>query len=103
MREGGKKNWKRSIAAGVLGTVLFAGVSLGVEARMQTERSGAKRSNATSTSTSTSRGRVVEFKPEGTDSWLCTYVSPFFCDVVPTVTNSAAPAPGTAMEQRGRR
>jgi hypothetical protein len=101
MRESGKKNWKRSIAAGVLGTVLFAGVSLGVEARMQTERSGAKRSN--STSTSTSRGRVVEFKPEGTDSWLCTYVSPFFCDVVPTVTNSAAPAPGTAMEQRGRR
>jgi len=95
MREGGKK-WKRSIAAGVLGTVLLAGVTLGAEARMQTERPIAKRS------TSVERGRVVEFKPESTDSWLCTYVSPFFCDYVPTVS-AAAPAPGTAMAQRGRR
>ena len=100
MRESGK-SWKRSIAAGVLGTVLFAGVSLGVEARMQTERPGAKRTSSTP-STSTSRGRVVEFKPEGTDSWLCTYVSPFFCDVVPTASNTAA-TPGTAMAERGRR
>ncbi len=99
MRQSGK-TWKRSIAAGVLGTVLFAGVTLGAEARMQTERPGARR--ATATATATTRGRVVEFKPEGTDSFLCTYVSPFFCDYVPTVTSSA-PAPGTAMAQRGRR
>ena len=99
MRESGKK-WKRSIAAGVLGTVLFAGVTLGAEARMQTERAGARR--ATATANTSTRGRVVEFKPEGTDSWLCTYVSPFFCDYVPTVS-AAAPAPGTAMAQRGRR
>ena len=98
MRESGK-NWKRSIAAGVLGTVLFASVSLGVEARMQTERPGARRATANA---STSRGRVVEFKPEGTDSWLCAYVSPFFCDVVPTASSTAA-TPGTAMAQRGRR
>jgi hypothetical protein len=97
MRESGKK-WKRSIAAGVLGTVLFAGVTLGAENRMQTERPGARRSTATAST----RGRVVEFKPEGTDSWLCTYVSPFFCDYVPTAS-AAAPAPGTAMAQRGRR
>jgi len=95
MRESGKK-WKRSIAAGVLGTVLLAGVTFGAEARMQTERPIAKRS------ATVERGRVVGFKPEGTDSWLCTYVSPFFCDYVPTVTSSA-PAPGTAMAQRGRR
>ena len=98
MRESGKR-WKRSIAAGVLGTVLFAGVTLGAETRMQTERAGARRATANATT----RGRVVEFKPEGTDSWLCTYVSPFFCDVVPTASNTAAPAPGTAMAQRGRR
>jgi len=95
IRESGKK-WKRSLAVGVLGTVLFAGVTLGSETRMQTERPVAKRS------TSAPRGRVVEFKPEGTDSWLCTYVSPFFCDYVPTVSSSA-PQPGTAMAQRGRR
>jgi hypothetical protein len=95
MRESGKK-WRRSIAAGVLGTVLLAGVTLGSELRMQTERPIAKRS------TSVERGRVVGFKPEGTDSWLCTYVSPFFCDYVPTVS-STTPQPGTAMAQRGRR
>jgi hypothetical protein len=95
MRESGKK-WKRSIAAGMLGTVLLAGVTLGAELRMQTERPIAKRS------AQAERGRVVAFKPEGTDSFLCTYVSPFFCDYVPTVTSSTA-APGTAMAQRGRR
>jgi hypothetical protein len=99
MRESGKK-WKRSITAGLLGTVLFAGVTLGAEVRMQTERSAAKRS--TVSAPSSTRGRVVEFKPQGTDSWLCTYVSPFFCDYVPTVS-ATAPAPGTAMAQRGRR
>ena len=95
MRESGKK-WKRSIAAGVLGTVLLAGVTLGAEARMQTERPIAKRSAPAA------RGKVVVFKPEGTDSWLCAYVSPFFCDYVPTVS-STTPQPGTAMAQRGRR
>jgi hypothetical protein len=95
MRESGKK-WKRSIAAGVLGTVLLAGVTLGAETRMQTERPIAKRSIPAE------RGKVVGFKPEGTDSWLCTYVSPFFCGYVPTVSSST-PQPGTAMAQRGRR
>ena len=98
MRESGKK-WKRSLAAGVLGTVLIAGVTLGAESRMQTERPVAKRS---ATTTGTARGRVVEFKPEGTDSFLCLYVSPFFCDVAPTAAPAASPAIGSAMEQRGR-
>jgi hypothetical protein len=101
MRESGKK-WKRSIAAGALGTLILASVTLGAEARMQTERTGAKRTATAGTTTTTARGRVVEFKPEGTDSFLCTYVSPFFCDYVPTVTSSA-PTPGTAMAERGRR
>jgi hypothetical protein len=99
MSESGKK-WKRSIAAGVLGSVLLAGAALGAEARMQTERANAKRT--TTNAASTTRARVVEFKPEGTDSWLCINVSPFFCDYVPTVTSSA-PTPGTAMAERGRR
>jgi len=92
--EGGKK-WKGGLTAGVLGSVLFAGVALGTEARMQTLRPIATRSAAVP------HGRVVEFKAEHTDSWLCTYVSPFFCDYVPTVTS--APQPGTATVQRGRR
>jgi len=93
MRFSGK--WKGTLAAGVFGSILFAGVALGTEARMQTQRPVARRSAAAQ------QGRVVAFKPERTDSWLCTYVSPFFCDMVPTVTSS--PAPGTATIQRGRR
>lgn len=100
MRESGGQ-WKRSIASGILATVLCAGVTLGVENRMTTERPSATRAKS-STSVAPSRGRVVEFKPEGTDSWLCTYVSPFFCDAAPTISTSAA-TPGTAMAERGRR
>ena len=94
MRKSGKK-WKRSIAAALLGATLFTGIALGAEARMQTQRPVATRS------ASVQRGRVVGFKPEGTDSWLCQYVSPFFCEYVPTVT--AAPQPSAATTQRGRR
>ena len=92
MRSSGK--WKATLAAGVFGSILCAGTALGTEARMQTQRSVARRSAAV-------QGRVVAFKPERTDSWLCTYVSPFFCDMVPTVSSSSAP--GTATVQRGRR
>jgi hypothetical protein len=92
--ESGKK-WKAALTAGVLGSVLFAGVAFGTEARMKTQRPVATRS------ASVPHGRVVAFKPESTDSWLCTYVSPFFCDVVPTVTSD--PQPGTVTVQRGRR
>jgi hypothetical protein len=89
------KTWKAALTAGVLGSVLFAGVAFGTDARMQTQRPVATRSAAVP------HGRVVGFKPERTDSWLCTYVSPFFCGYVPTVTS--APQPGTATVQRGRR
>ena len=89
------RKWKGALTAGVLGSVLFAGGAFGVEARMQTERPVTTRSAAVP------HGRVVEFKAERTDSWLCAYVSPFFCDYVPTATS--APQPGTATVQRGRR
>jgi len=92
MRSSGK--WKATLAAGVFGSILCAGTALGTEARMQTQRPVARRSAAV-------QGRVVAFKPERTDSWLCTYVSPCFCDMVPTVSSSSAP--GTATVQRGRR
>jgi hypothetical protein len=95
MSSGSGKKWKAALTAGVLGSVLFAGVAFGTEARMQTQRPVATRSAAVP------HGRVVEFKPEHTDSWLCTYVSPFFCDYVPTVTS--APQPSAVIVQRGRR
>ena len=47
------------------------------------------------------RGRVVEFKTDRTDSWLCENVSPFFCPAIPTVV--AAPASASQSTRRGRR
>ena len=94
LESGKKKKWKAALTAGVLGSVLFAGGAFGIEARMQTQLPVATRSAAVT------HGRVVGFKPERTDSWLCTYVSPFFCSYVPTVTST--PQPGTATVLRGR-
>ena len=85
--------WKRSVAAGVLGTVLFAGVSFGAETRLQSQRGVTNARPAQA-----ERSRVVEFKTERTDSWLCENVSPFFCTYVPTVAASQA----ATSRQRGR-
>jgi hypothetical protein len=87
--------WKRSIAAGVLGSTLFAGAAFAAENRMEAQRrvTNARPAQA-------ERGRVVDFKPERTDSWLCENVSPFFCTYVPSVASSQ-PAT-TSTRQRGR-
>ncbi len=87
---------KRSMAAGVLGSLLLAGVAFGSESRMQSQRrvSNARPAQA-------ERGRVVEFKSERTDSWLCENVSPFFCTYVPSVASSQSAAPSSS-RQRGR-
>jgi hypothetical protein len=86
--------WKRSIAAGVLGSILFAGAAYGAENRMEAQRRVANARPAQA-----ERGRVVDFKPERTDSWLCENVSPFFCTYVPSV---AASQPAASSRQRGR-
>ncbi len=95
MKPSGK--WKRSLAAGLLGAVLFASVASGAESRMQAQRVVSNRP-----ATPDQPARVVEFKTERTDSWLCEYVSPFFCSVVPTVIAAPQPGPSTT-RQRGRR
>ena len=92
MRTNGTR-WKRAVAAGLLGSALFAGVGLAAETRMKAERRTMSRPQ-------TERARVVGFKTESTDSWLCENVSPFFCPQVPTV--QASPQPSSA-RQRGRR
>ena len=86
--------WKRSIAAGVLGSFLFAGAAFGAENRMEAQRRVSNPRPAQA-----ERGRVVDFKPERTDSWLCENVSPFFCAYVPSV---AASQPAASSRQRGR-
>ena len=88
--------FKRTLAAGLIGSALFAGTAFGAVDRMTTEKSTASR-RAT-----TQAPRRVDFKTEQTDSWLCTYVSPFFCSSIPSVI--ATPQPGaTTTSRRGRR
>jgi hypothetical protein len=94
MQSSGK--WKRTLATGLISSALFAGATFGAENRMQAQRSTGIRRVAVESP------RIVSFKPERTDSWLCEYVSPFFCSTIPTVV--ATPQPGPAsLKQRGRR
>ena len=85
----------RTLAVGLMGSALFAGAAFGADGRMTAQRSNANRRV-------TSEGpRVVAFKADRTDSWLCENVSPFFCSSIPTVVSTpqgAAPSRG-----RGRR
>ncbi|MEO8347604.1 MAG: hypothetical protein ABI610_01730 [Acidobacteriota bacterium] len=89
------KRWRQSMAAGILGSFLLAGAAFGAESRMAAQR------RATSVRPAQAeRSRVVDFKPERTDSWLCENVSPFFCAYVPTV--AASQPATTSTRQRGR-
>jgi hypothetical protein len=86
---------RTTLAAGLISSAFLAGTAYGAENRMAAERSLAR-------GRSTTQGpRRVEFKTDQTDSWLCTYVSPFFCSSVPSVV--ADPQPGTtSTSRRGR-
>ena len=84
--------WKRVFAAGLLGSAICAGAATAAEIRMKAERAVPSRAQAP-------RGRVVQFKTDRTDSWLCENVSPFFCSVVPTAQSTPAAA---TTRQRGR-
>lgn len=90
-----KKWFERTLAAGLMASALFAGTAFGADNRMQTQKATASRRAATETP------RTVEFKTERTDSWLCTYVNPFFCSSIPTAV--AAPPPGATTSRRGRK
>lgn len=88
--------WKKALAAGLISSAVFAGTAFAAaDSRMQSQKT------MTSRRTATESPRVVDFKTERTDSWLCINVSPFFCSAVPTV---APPQAGTTTTRtRGRR
>ena len=88
--------WKRTLAAGLIGSAILTGAAFGIDTRMETKKSTA------SGRAGTPGPRTVDFKTEQTDSWLCTYVSPFFCSTIPSV--APVPQPGaTTTNRRGRR
>jgi hypothetical protein len=87
----------RTLAAGLIGSALFAGAAFGADGRMTAQRSNANRRV-------TSEGpRVVSFKADRTDSWLCENVSPFFCSAVPTVVSTPEATAASTSRGRGRR
>lgn len=87
------KWWTKTLAAGLISSALFAGTAFAADGRMQSQKSTTSRRAASEGS------RVVGFKTEQTDSWLCQFVSPFFCSSIPT----AAQAGTTTTRVRGRR
>jgi len=80
------------ILAGLLFSLLSASVSLAAGAEGNVRMSRIERSEAV-TSRATAERRVATFKSEKTDSWLCAYVSPFFCTIFPSLTPAKSPAP----------
>jgi hypothetical protein len=87
-----------SIVSGLVFSLLSAGVSTGAGAEGNVRMSQIERAGAVTQVRAESR-RAQSFRSEKTDSWLCTYVSPFFCSTFPTL--STAPASPSA-PVRGR-
>lgn len=88
-------NRKRWVAAGIAASMLWAGTAA-AESGVRVEKRATVQ-NIRSASTPAPARRVVAFETEKTDSWLCNYVSVFFCsDLIPplntgsSTTNNAA-------------
>jgi hypothetical protein len=94
--------WTRTLAAGLIGSVLFAGAAFGAGEKMTAQERMTAQRTTVSRRVAADGPRVVGFKEERTDSWLCEYVSPFFCPSIPTVVVSPQPGP-TTTNPRGRR
>jgi hypothetical protein len=92
------KSVSRSILAGLLLSLLSAGAATAANTGGNVRMSRIERASAAASRRSEAR-RSEAFKSEKTDSWLCMYVSPFFCsNLVPTLptapTAPSAPARG---------
>ena len=90
-----------AIVAGLLFSLLSAEVSMAAGAEGNVRMSRIERAEAV-TNRATAARRVETFRSERTDSWLCAYVSPFFCtSLFPTLTTPDPPTTPTT-PVRGR-
>ncbi len=94
----------RTVMAGLMAAVLSGSMAL---AQDQTH-SVRERAQAKPLSRAERTQKSVAFQNEHTDSWLCLYVSPFFCsNLYPTLdsatANSTAMNPTPAVPDRSRR
>ena len=89
----------KGILAGLVFSLLSAGVSMGAPAEGNVRMSRIERSAAAQTR-STQAPRTHSFRSEKTDSWLCDNVSVFFCSNIPTLGTTDPPP---AAPVRGRK
>jgi hypothetical protein len=76
--------------AGLVLSFLSAGVAKAAGSEGNERMSRAPRADAVEQRRAQTR-HEDKFKSEKTNSWLCSYVSPFFCDAFPTLTTSEQP------------
>ena len=96
----------RKVSIGIVGglvfSFLFAGVAsaagaAGNERTSKIERAGQVQSRQAQTR------KAEKFRTEKTDSWLCNYVSAFFCtSLYPTLTTAPDAPANPAVPYRGR-
>jgi hypothetical protein len=89
------------ILTGLVFSLLSAGVAMGAGAEGNVRMSRIEKASAVDSRRAVSR-KTETFRTEKTDSWLCNYVSPFFCtSLFPTLpTSPNTPSPSTPA--RGR-
>ena len=93
----------KGILAGLVFSLLSAGVSMGANAEGNVRMSRIERAESVASRRSISR-KTEPFRTEKTDSWLCVNVSAFFCSNLFPTLSTPDPAPTTSSTQvRGRK
>jgi hypothetical protein len=97
-----RKTVSVGILAGVVFSLISAGVAMGAGAEGNERMSRIERAASVESRRTESR-KAEAFRTEKTDSWLCNYVSPFFCtNLFPTLSSSPNTPTSPSTPARGR-
>jgi hypothetical protein len=97
-----RKKVSTGIMAGLVFSLLSAGVATGAGAEGNVRMSRIEKAAAIESRRAVSR-KAETFRTEKTDSWLCNYVSPFFCtSLFPTLSSSPSTPASPSTPPRGR-
>ena len=90
-----------SIVGGLVLSFLSAGVATAAGAGGNERTSRIERAGQVQARNAQAR-KDEKFRTEKTDSWLCSYVSAFFCSTFPTLSTAPDPPANPAVPYRGR-
>jgi hypothetical protein len=97
-----RKTVSIGILVGLVFSLLSAGVAMGAGAEGNERMSRIERATAVESRSAESR-KTETFRTDKTDSWLCNYVSPFFCtSLFPTLSSSPNTPKSPSTPARGR-